>query len=67
MDGKVIDGKYALTTDPSSTWPSIELFFDGFFLSIPPSVYFLKYKERNKPVWIFGLASSSQSVSLVHI
>ena len=49
MDGKVIDGKYALTTDPSSTWPSIELYFDGFFLSIPPSVYFLKYKERNKP------------------
>ena len=64
-DGKVLDGTYALGVDPSNTWPSIDFFFDGFFLSVPPSVYFYKYKAKgSKPAWIFGIAPSTSSVTV---
>lgn len=64
MKGKVLDGEYALTVDPSSTWPSIEFYFDGFYLSVPASVYFFKVQDGSRPLWVFGFTSASQSVIL---
>lgn len=58
----VLDRSVVLTSAPSSDWPTIEYYFDGFYVSVPPSVYFLEVKSDGKSYWMFGLQSMDISV-----
>lgn len=58
----VLDHSVVLTSPPSSDWPTIEYYFDGFYVSVPPSVYFLEVKSKGKSYWMFGIGSMDISV-----
>ena len=58
----VRDRSVVLTSPPSSDWPTIEYYFDGFYVSVPPSVYFLEVKSKGKSYWMFGIGSMDISV-----
>lgn len=62
----VIDGEQYVLSDPSSTWPVIDIYVDGVYLSLPPSVYFLKVSSLWSSRWLFGIASSDTSVRMDH-
>ena len=58
----VLDRSVVLTSPPSSDWPTIAYYFDGFYVSVPPSVYFLEVKSKGKSYWMFGIRSMDISV-----
>ena len=60
----VLDQAYALTKNPSSEWPTIEYYFDGYYISVPPSVYFLETTSKGRSAWMFGIASMDISVEV---
>ena len=57
----VIDGNQYVLSDPSSTWPVIDIYVDGVYLSLPPSVYFFRVSSLWSSRWLFGIASSDTS------
>lgn len=60
----VLDRAYVLNQKPSSDWPTIEYYFDGHYVSVPPSVYFLETTSRGQSVWMFGIVSMDVSVEM---
>lgn len=65
--GLVLDGYYALSAEPSDSWPTLEFQIEGIVLSIPPANYFLKMDGGDQNVWVFGITSMDFDVYIFHL
>lgn len=57
----VFDGN-AMWSDPSLSWPSLYVSFDGVVIRIPPSVYFLRLSYLGKYIYYLGITAGTADV-----
>ena len=53
---------YAVSTNPSNSWPPLFVSFDGVVIRIPPSVYFLRLIHNGIYYYALGITSGTSSV-----
>lgn len=59
----VFDGN-AMWSNPSLSWPSLYISFDGVVIRIPPSVYFLRIPYLGKYIYYLGITAGTSDVRI---